>query len=122
MVLCDTAGFLGPSATLRDASLRTKVGTSLAVQSSLNDTAPPLQRAQVLSLVGELGSCMLWGVVKKQKKRKQKLGALLSEGNHENPAVDSDSSDQEAGRRGPDLAFENLSTLLQKQFSLQGWL
>lgn len=113
VVLCDTAGFLGPSATLRDASLRTKVGTSLAVQSSLNDTAPPLQRAQVLSLVGELGSCMLWGVVKKQKKRKQKLGALLSEGNHENPAVDSDSSDLEAGRRGPDLAFESekLSTL-----------
>ena len=55
-------------------------------------------------------------MVKKQKKRKQEWGALLSERNHENPAVDSDSSDLEAGRRGPDLTFENLSTLLQKQF------
>lgn len=49
-----------------------------------------------------------------------KVGATLEGEECENPVIDSGSSDLEAGRRGPDFVFENLSTLLQKQFSLEG--
>ena len=45
-------------------------GTSLAV--SGQDTMLPLQRARVQSLVGELRSCMLHRVARKQKKKKKK--------------------------------------------------
>ena len=121
VVLCDTVGFLGPSAMLvGKASLRTKVGTSLAVQWLRHC---PSTAESTGSIPGRgTGILHAVGCGQKAEKRKQELGALLLERNHENPAVDSDSSDLEAGRGGPDLAFENLSTLLQKQFSLRGWL
>ena len=75
VVLCDTAGFLGPSATLGEASLRTKAGTSLAVQWLRHRTFT----AESTGSIPGRGTGILpaVGCGQKAEKKKTKVGGTL---------------------------------------------